>query len=120
MLINTKGKVMTVMGKDRQEYENSNIGVFKKNGNEEQLFDIVYADEMKPELKKGEMYEEFGLKVNEPFHVISMLPGGRYLDLVGRNIVLKTRNGLKGQEWMFDQRTKTIRSMRTRSYSWTI
>lgn len=51
MLINTKGKVMTIMGKNRQEYENSNIGVFKKNGNEEQLFDIVYADEWKGELK---------------------------------------------------------------------
>lgn len=120
MLINTKGSVMQVRGKNRQEFENAQIGHFKKNGNEEQLFDLVYADEMPPELKKGQKNEDFGLLVDTPFHVISLLPSGKYLDLIGRNMVLKTRNGLPGQEWFFDQRTKTIKSMRTRSYSWTI
>jgi hypothetical protein len=66
------------------------------------------------------MNADFGLLVNEPFMVISQLPEGRYLDLVARNMVIKTRNGLKSQEWYFDQNTKTIKSMRTKSYSWDV
>jgi hypothetical protein len=53
MLVNEKGKVMQIMGKNRQDIENANIGIFVKNGHEEQLFDLVYADEMPAELKKG-------------------------------------------------------------------
>jgi len=71
MLVNTKGKVIQIRGKNRQEYENAQIGVSNKNGNEEQLFDLVYADEMPAELKKGQKNEDFGLLVDTPFHVIS-------------------------------------------------
>jgi hypothetical protein len=81
---------------------------------------LVYADEMPADLKKGEMDELFGLKVNEPFHIISQMSSERYIDLVGRNMVIKTRNGLPSQEWFFDGKTKTIKSMRTKSYSWNI
>ena len=75
---------------------------------------------MPAELKKGEMNELFGLKVDEPFHITTQLDSERYLDLVGRNMVIKTRNGLPSQEWFFDGKTKTIKSMRTKSYSWNI
>ena len=75
---------------------------------------------MPAELKKGEMNELFGLKVDEPFHIISQMSSERYVDLVGRNMVIKTRNGLPSQEWFFDGKTKTIKSMRTKSYSWNI
>ena len=114
MLINEKGKVMQILGKDKQDRENSPIGVFAKNGKEEQLFDLVYADEMPAELKKGDMNEDFGMLVDTPFQVITQLPSGRYLDLVGRNMVIKTRNGLTSQEWFFDQNTKTIKSMKSK------
>jgi hypothetical protein len=120
MLINEKGKVMQILGKDKQDQENSPIGVFVKNGNEEQLFDMVYADEMPAELKKGDMNEDFGMLVDTPFQVITQLPSGRYLDLVGRNMVIKTRNGLTSQEWFFDQNTRTIKSMKNKAWSWDV
>ena len=75
---------------------------------------------MPAELKKGEMNKDWGFKVNTPFHVISNLPDGRFLDLVGRNMLIKTRNGLPSQSWFFDQKTRTIKSTRTKSYSWDI
>jgi len=122
MLVNEKGKVMAILGNQRQEYNNAAIGVKPKTGKEEQLFKMIYADEIPGSMfaKKGELNEDFGLLIGIPFTVQTTLPSGRYLDLVGRNMLIKTRNGLKSQEWFFDGRTKTIKSMRTKSYSWNI
>jgi hypothetical protein len=75
---------------------------------------------MPPTPKKGEMFALFGLKVDTPFHVISTLPDGRFLDLVGNNMLIKTRNGLPSQEFFFDYKTRTIKSQRTKSYAWAI
>lgn len=66
------------------------------------------------------MNKDWGFKINTPFYVVSQLPDGRFLDLVGNNMLIKTRNGLPSQEWYFDQKTRTIRSQRTKSYAWTI
>jgi hypothetical protein len=52
---------------------------------------------MPAELKKGEMNKDWGFKIDTPFHVISNLPDGRYLDVVSSNMVIKRRNGFKGQ-----------------------
>jgi hypothetical protein len=57
---------------------------------------------MKADPKKGELNEDFNLYVERPFHVISKLPANRYLDLIGRNIVIKTPNGFNTQSWWFD------------------
>ena len=38
-----------------------------------------------------------GFIVETPFYVISNLPDGRFLDLIGRNMVIKTRNGFLGR-----------------------
>jgi hypothetical protein len=70
--------------------------------------------------KKGDLAKDWGMIIEEPFHVISTLPAGRYLDLVGNNMVIKTRNGFPSQEWFFDYKTRTIKSSRTKSYSWDI
>jgi len=72
---------------------------------------------MPADLKKGDLNKDFGFKINTPFHIISNLPDGRYLDLVSNNPVIKSRNEYKSQQWYFDQRSKTIHSMRTKSYS---
>jgi len=109
---------MTIQGDI--DSENRNVIVENKNGKLGQTWDIVYADEMPPTPKKGEMFALFGMKVDTPFHVISNLPDGRFLDLIGNNMVIKTRNGLKSQEWTFNYNTRTIRSARTPSYSWDI
>jgi len=53
----------------------------------------VYADEMPAEPKKGELNKDFNFKVDTTFHVVSKLASGRYLDILGRNLVIKTANG---------------------------
>jgi hypothetical protein len=75
---------------------------------------------MPPELKDGDLNKDWGFKIGTPFHVISTLPDGRFLDLVGNNMNIKTRNGLPSQEFYFDQKTRTIRSQRTKSWAMSI
>ena len=74
---------------------------------------------MPAELKKGEMNKDWGFKIDTPFHVISNLPDGRYLDVVNSNMVIKRRNGFKGQQWYFDQKSRTVKSV-LNNQSWTI
>lgn len=87
------GKVMDSAGyRDRQH---NNIGVYRKHGKSNQQFEIVYADEFPEEPKMGEMSKEWGFRSGEPFHVKSGLGEGRYLDILGRNMVIKTPNERK-------------------------
>jgi len=71
MLVNDKGKVMVILGNQRQEYNNAAIGVKPKTGKEEQLFKMIYADEIPGSMfaKKGELNEDFGLLIGIPFTV---------------------------------------------------
>lgn len=76
-----------------------------------QEWDIIYEDDMPDEPKKGELNEFFGFYVERPFHIVSQMPGRRYLDVIdGRNIVIKTTNSYKSQVWWFDQKSKTIKN----------
>jgi hypothetical protein len=108
---------MTVAG-DRDR-ENNNIEVQNNLQKLGQTWDIVYADEMPDDPKQGEMAKDWGMKVDTSFYVTSNLPSGRYLDIVGRNMVIKTRNGLKGQEWYFHYKSRTIKC-RKNNLSWDI
>lgn len=59
------------------------------------------------------MNNEFGVKVDTPFFIVSKMASGRYIDILpGRyeNMVIKTPNGRLSQQWYFDQRTKTIKN----------
>jgi hypothetical protein len=66
----------------------------------------------KPEPPKepgeGELNREYGLYVGRNFYIISQCGEKRYLDVVGKNVVVKTPNEFDSQVWYFDQRTKTI------------
>jgi hypothetical protein len=85
-----------------------------------QQWDIVYADQWKPDPKKGELNTVFNLVVERPFYVVSALQSGKYLDLISRNMVIKTRNGRDSQLWYFDQRTLTIKNKQHSGWSWDI
>jgi hypothetical protein len=61
MLVNDKGKVMTVV--NNLDRENTNIGVYNKNGKTGQTWTIVYADQMPADLKKGEMNKDWGFRI---------------------------------------------------------
>ena len=100
--------------------ENRNIIIYNKHGKINQQWDVVYADEMPEDPKKGELNPMFGLYVERPFYVVSKLPSGRYLDLINnRNMVIKTRNERKTQIWWFDQKSLTIKT-KLNNQSWDI
>jgi len=111
------GKVMDVTGK--RDAENQNIHMYNKHGQTNQQWDVVYADEWKGEPTKGQLNKDYGLYVLRDFHIVSRLGRGRYLDLIGRNFVIKTPNGRKTQVWYFHQQSLTIRS-RSNNQSWDI
>jgi len=54
---------------------------------------LIYVDEMPVPPKKGELNTDFNMFVQRPFYVKSGLARGRYLDILGRNMVIKTPNG---------------------------
>jgi hypothetical protein len=107
-MINEKGRVFDVQG--GHDSENRNVFNWKKHNGINQQWDIVYVDEMPAEPKKGELNTDFGFKVETPFHIVSRMPSKKYLDIIGRNIVLKTANGRNSQTWYFHQQSRTIRS----------
>lgn len=115
MFTNERGTILMV--KPERDRENNYIGHDKKNDNMFQQFDVIYADELPAEPKKGDMMPGWGFKIGVPFHIVSNLGEGRYLDLVGNQAVIKTRNGFPSQGWWFDHKTRTIKSWRTRSYT---
>jgi hypothetical protein len=69
---------------------------------------------------KGELNPDYGLIVEEPFFINTMLPSGRFLDIVAGEFVIKTQNARDTQVWWFDQKTKTIKSKSDKTKSWNI
>jgi len=126
-LFRMKGAFLTVEKENKVadiqsglDNENRNILMWNKHGKINQQWDIIYVDEWKPEPKKGELNDDFGMYVDRDFFIVSQMPDHRYLDLLGnRNMVIKTPNGRKTQTWYFDQKSLTIKS-RQNNRSWDI
>jgi hypothetical protein len=117
-LVNIKNnKVFDVSG--NRDVENQNLIIFKKDGGLNQQFDIIYIDQLKADLVKGDWNPEFGFYVEKEFSIVTKLGSGRYLDVVGNRVVIKTRSTSKTQLWYFDQTSRTIKSVVTRR-SWDI
>ena len=93
--------------------------MYNKHGKINQQWDIVYADEWKGEPKKGELNEQYGFLVDTDFFLESQLQSKRFLDVLGSNMVIKTRNGRKTQLWYFHQPSRTIKT-RNNNYSFHI
>jgi hypothetical protein len=116
-LTNERGKVMDVHG--AQDTENRDIIVWNRHGKINQQWDVIYADQWKRDPIKGELNKDFGLYVERPFYIVSRMGRGKYLDLIGRNFVIKTRNGRTSQQWWFHQQSLTIKS-KSMNQSWDI
>ena len=116
--MNEKGKVVDVSG--GHDRENQNILVWNRHKGMNQQWSILYCDSVKPDPKKGEKNVDFGLFVQRPFHIVSQMASHRYLDLLGRNLVIKTPNGYSSQVFWFDQRSKTIKSWKDKRLSFDI
>jgi hypothetical protein len=69
MLVNDKGKVMTVQGDI--DAENRNIIDENKRDKVGQTWELIYADEMPPDLKKGDFNKYWGMKIETPFYIVS-------------------------------------------------
>jgi hypothetical protein len=100
-LVNEHGKVMDING--NVDAENRNIEIINKHGRINQQWDLIYVDEYPDEPTTGQLNKEFGFYVNRPFYIVNQMSSNRYLELInGRNLVIKTRNGQKTQEFYFD------------------
>jgi len=63
--------------------------VYNKHNGANQKWTILYVDDKEDTRTKG-TNDDFGLKINEPFYIVSRLPFHRVAELIGaRNIVLK-------------------------------
>jgi hypothetical protein len=114
--VNERGKVMDVyQGKD---IENQDIIVWKRHKGLNQQWDIIYKDKWAT-YKKGQFHRDYGLYIERDFHIVSRLRSARYLDLIGRDFVIKTSNGRNTQKWYFHLDSLTIRS-RSNNQSWDI
>lgn len=84
---------MDVSGnKDR---EGQNVVMFKRHNALNQQWDIVYLDALEAPLKDGEWWADFGMYVGKEFSLVSKMPGQRYADVVGNNVVINQRSGRK-------------------------
>lgn len=117
LIVNEKGKVLDVHG--GHDHENRQVIVWNKHNGINQQWDIVYVDEQKAEPKKGQMSPKWGFIVERPFYIISEMKSNRHLtQLNGRHeSIIKTPNGNKSQKFYFDQKTRTIKLVRSTGYS---
>lgn len=116
-IVNEKGKVLDVHS--ALDHENRQVIAWKKHNGLNQQWDIVYVDEAKPEPTKGQMSPKWGFIVERPFYIISELKSNRHLTQLSssRNAIIKTPNGNNSQKFYFDQKTRTIKLVRSSSYS---
>ena len=94
-----------------RDEENRQVIVWGRHNGLNQQWDIIYVDKWKPEPTKGQLNEFFGFYVERPFHIVSQMPGRRYLDVIdNRNIVIKQPNSYDSQVWWFDQQSRTVKN----------
>lgn len=97
-----------------KDKEGRQVIMWIKHGETNQKWDVQYVDDMPAEEPgKGDLNPEYGFYVQRPFHIVSQMPGRRYLDVDGgRNIVIRRENGKDTQTWYFDQKSKTIKNQK--------
>jgi len=112
-IINIKdGRAMDVSG--NQDRENQNVIVFKRHNALNQQWDIVYIDTLQQELQKGDWWPAFGMYISKEFSIITKMSSQRYLDVIGDQIVLKTRTASTTQKWYLDYESRTIINVQTK------
>jgi len=102
-----------------KDIDGQNLIIYKKHNGLNQQWDIVYIDELKPELVKGDFDPDFGMFVEREFSIITNMGSGRYIDTVNNNLVIKTRRETKTQKWYYDRISRTIMNSETKK-SWDI
>ena len=90
--------------------ENRDIYMWKYQGGVQQQWDLIYQKDWKEDPTKGNYNRQFGFYVEKDFHIVTNMGERRYIDYVGRDLVLKTQNGRTSQKWYFHRDSRTIKS----------
>ena len=104
--VNEKGQVLAVQSK--LDHENRQVVRENRNTEIHQQWDVLYLDAAKPVPTKG-FSKVWGMYINRPFHIVTQMTSGRYMDYVSNRLVIKTPNERATQEFYFDYVTRTIR-----------
>jgi len=67
------------------------------------------------------------MKTNRPFYVVNQMDSNKYLDMVGRDLVIKTHSDRKSQIWFWHYDSRTMRNFNSfnqkgnqRKWSWAV
>jgi len=95
-----------------RDEEARNVQAWKKNGSSAQKWSIIYADDEKPKVRTKGTNKMFGFDINRPFYLRSKMPMQRVVECWGaNNIILPDYvKGRRGQQFFFDEKSKTIKS----------
>jgi hypothetical protein len=109
-------KVISVDG--TKDNEGQGVIVDGNQKRPDQKWKILYLDQAKPLRTKG-FNKEFGFHINRPFYVRSRMPMQRVIECHGANNVWlkRWRKNALGQQWYFDEVSKTIKSQQWKSHS---
>jgi hypothetical protein len=83
-----------------------------------QLWNIMYLDKADKVATKG-LDKDFGFHINRPFYLVSELPFNRVAECIGASYLRlkRWRNNVTQQQWVFDGKSKTIRSKTWSNYA---
>jgi hypothetical protein len=110
MFTNVKnGKVVDVQG--GRDEEGRAVQVYKKNGSAAQKWTIIYEDK-KGRTKTRGMNEKANIEINRPFYLRSRMPMQRVVECWGANNIILSDfiKDRRGQQFFFDEKSKTIKS----------
>ena len=113
----TNNKVFSVDGRKDEEGQGVIVDGNQK-GRTDQRWKILYLDQAKPLRTKG-FNKEYGFHINRPFYIRSRMPMQRVAECHGANNVWlkRWRKNAMGQQWYFDEVSKTIKSQQWKSHS---
>jgi hypothetical protein len=112
----TNGKALDVHG--GKDEEGRPVIVWNRHNGKNQDWKVLYTDKAEAIETKG-LNEEFGFKINSPFYFRSRLPMKRVAECHGANNIWlrRWRKNETGQQFFFDEKSKTIRSQKWKNYA---
>jgi hypothetical protein len=101
-----------------RDEEARKVIVWGCHGGKNQDWQVIYVEEAEKEMTKG-LNKEYGFHVNRPFYFRSRLPFRRVAEMHGNRYVYLRRwiKNRKGQQWIFDQKSKTVTNMNWKNYA---
>jgi hypothetical protein len=109
-------KVLTVSSNKDEEGQAVVVGGLSNGKN--QQWNVLYLDQANKTRTDG-LNKNFGWEINRPFYMVSRLPMKRVVEAVGANnmVIKRYVKGRLGQQFFFDEASKTIRSQQWKNYA---